>query len=63
MQLDPRTSNFSSLFRHPSRKDIVMRPPRSKRYGCLGLIGDFLMICITGGLWLIWVIIREIRYR
>lgn len=40
-----------------------MPPRRSRHYGCLGLIGDFLMTCITAGLWLVWVIIREIRYR
>jgi hypothetical protein len=40
-----------------------MPAPRSKNYGCLGFFGDALMTCLTGGLWLLWVVIREIRYR
>lgn len=36
---------------------------RSKHYGCLGLLGDAFMTIITSGLWLFWVVIREIRYR
>jgi len=40
-----------------------MPPRRSKPYGCLSLLGDAFMTVITSGFWLIWVIIREIRYR
>jgi hypothetical protein len=36
---------------------------RSNGYGCLSFMGDLFMICITGGLWLIWIFIREMRKR
>jgi hypothetical protein len=34
-----------------------------RNYGCLGFFGDILMTVITGGLWLIWVFVREMRRR
>ena len=34
---------------------------RKKHYGLLHLIFDFLMVMLTGGLWLIWIIIRFLR--
>lgn len=34
-----------------------------KPYGCLGFLFDCLMTIITGGLWLIWVFVREMRKR
>lgn len=33
----------------------------TKRYGFWSFIGDVFMTCLTMGLWLIWVFIREIR--
>lgn len=30
-------------------------------YGCLAFIFDCIMTLITGGLWLIWVFVREMR--
>jgi hypothetical protein len=35
----------------------------NKPYGCLSFIGDILMIGLTGGLWLIWIFVREMRRR
>lgn len=29
----------------------------------MGFIGDILMVFLTGGLWLIWIFIREMRNR
>jgi uncharacterized membrane protein YjgN (DUF898 family) len=40
-----------------------MPTPRSKPYGPLKFLADLIMTGITGGLWLVWVIVREIRYR
>ena len=40
-----------------------MPTPRSKPYGLLKFLADLIMTGITGGLWLVWVIVREIRYR
>jgi hypothetical protein len=36
---------------------------RRKPYGLLGFLGDIIMICLTGGLWLIWIFVREMRNR
>lgn len=33
------------------------------QYGCLAFIGDCVMTLLTGGLWLIWVFVREMRKR
>ena len=32
-----------------------------KKRGCLGLIFDFVLTLLTGGLWLIWILIRYLR--
>ena len=34
-----------------------------RRYGCLSFLLDCIMFCITGGLWLIWIFVRESRRR
>lgn len=34
-----------------------MRP----RYGIGNFLLDILMTCVTGGLWLIWIFVREMR--
>lgn len=34
---------------------------RRKRYGFFHLLFDFFMVMITGGLWLIWIVIRFLR--
>lgn len=32
-------------------------------YGCMSFVFDIFMVGITGGLWLIWIFIREMRAR
>jgi hypothetical protein len=32
-----------------------------KRYGLCHLILDFVLVFLTGGLWLIWILIRFLR--
>lgn len=32
-----------------------------KKYGFWNFVGDVLMCLITGGLWLIWIFVREMR--
>ena len=32
-----------------------------KKRGLLGLILDFILVICTGGLWLIWILIRFLR--
>lgn len=34
---------------------------RKTRYGMLHLIFDFVMTLLTGGLWLIWILIKFLR--
>jgi hypothetical protein len=38
-----------------------MRPARA--YGFWKFVGDILMTGLTGGLWLIWIFVREMRRR
>lgn len=35
----------------------------SKKYGCLSFLFDILLTLATGGLWLIWIFVREMRRR
>ena len=34
-----------------------------KKYGCGAFLFDIIMCCLTGGLWLIWIFVREMRNR
>lgn len=34
-----------------------------RRYGFWNFVGDALLTAITGGFWLIWVFVREMRQR
>lgn len=34
-----------------------------KPYGCLAFLGDIFMTLMTGGFWLIWIFVREMRRR
>jgi hypothetical protein len=43
-------------------EDVIVMSTR-KNYGCLSFLGDLFMVCITGGLWLIWIFVREMRNR
>jgi len=36
---------------------------RRNRYGLLKFLFDVALVCLTGGLWLIWIFIREMRRR
>ena len=40
-----------------------MAKTRTRHYGLLSFAGDAIMTMITGGLWLIWVFVRELHYR
>jgi hypothetical protein len=35
----------------------------NKKYGCLNFLVDVVLTCFTGGLWLIWIFVREMRNR
>lgn len=32
-----------------------------RRQSCIGILFDFVMVVLTGGFWLIWVLIRYLR--
>lgn len=34
-----------------------------KRYGCMAFLLDVGLTCFTGGIWLIWIFVREMRSR
>lgn len=38
-----------------------MRIIEKKKRGTLGLILDFVLTILTGGLWLVWLLIRYLR--
>lgn len=33
----------------------------TKKTGCFGLVIDLILVCATGGLWLIWLLIKFLR--
>lgn len=39
----------------------VMSRCQRTRYGFLNFLGDIIMVCLTSGLWLIWIFVREMR--
>lgn len=34
-----------------------------RRYGLMAFVFDLLLVFLTGGLWLIWIFVREMRNR
>jgi hypothetical protein len=48
---------------HSDKIVYEQRFVRDRSYGCLGFLGDSIMTVCTGGLWLIWVFVREMRRR
>ena len=40
---------------------MVRRLPDMRRYGFFNFLLDVFMVLVTGGLWLIWIFIREMR--
>ena len=34
-----------------------------RNYGCLAFLFDVILTVISGGLWLIWIFVREMRRR
>lgn len=48
---------------YPPCEGGIMLVVERRRYGFMSFVGDVLMTVITGGLWLIWVFVREMRRR
>lgn len=36
---------------------------RNEKYGCMSFVLDIVLCILTGGLWLIWIFVREMRNR
>ena len=47
------------IFFNHKEKHMVMR----KKYGPLKFIFDAALVVVTGGFWLIWIFVREMRGR
>lgn len=50
----------------PMHKRIVYEESismRKKKYGFLSFLFDICLVALTGGLWLIWIFVREMRAR
>jgi hypothetical protein len=43
------------------RQGYRYRPVR--KYGFWNFVLDVVLTCITGGFWLIWIFVREMRHR
>ena len=55
-------ANYSSLFvcHTPLMKGTIMA---RRKYGLGNFIFDAVLFVLTGGLWLIWIFVREMRNR
>lgn len=48
--------NYIPLYEMNMKEEVSM-----KKRGTFGLIVDFILTILTGGLWLIWILIRYLR--
>jgi hypothetical protein len=49
--------------KHEYERYIYTMHDYRRRYGFWKFVGDVLMVGLTGGLWLIWIFVREMRRR
>lgn len=52
-------SKTKVYFFSPQHGGIIVS--QSRHYGFLNFCGDVIMTLLTGGLWLIWIFVREMR--
>jgi hypothetical protein len=45
------------------RNERIVYVTDRRQYGCMSFLFDGCMVLITGGLWLIWIFVREMRRR
>lgn len=55
--------NCCSPCNHTNERVFIMSGNSDSRYGFFKFCGDVFMTCLTGGFWLIWIFIREMRKR
>lgn len=41
----------------------IMTTTSVRKYGFFSFLFDLIMVILTGGLWLIWIFVREMRNR
>ena len=58
-----RRRNVIIESRIPLREDLRIVRAHDDRYDALNFIIDISMFLITGGLWTIWIFVREMRRR
>jgi hypothetical protein len=51
------------LMKHEYERYIYTMHDYRRRYGFWKFVGDVAMVFLTGGLWLIWIFVREMRRR
>jgi len=56
-------SHFSQPLKGTTMNQNVIYVQQKRGYGCMSFLGDCFMTVITGGLWMIWIFIREMRRR
>jgi hypothetical protein len=48
---------------HYHHERVIYTMQQRSKYGFWKFVGDVLMVGLTGGLWLIWIFVREMRRR
>lgn len=48
---------------HYSQEKVTYTMRHQRHYGFWKFMADVLMIGLTGGLWIIWIFVREMRGR
>lgn len=56
------TCRYECFYCTPTSGVIMSRSTR-RRYGLMAFVFDLLLVFLTGGLWLIWIFVREMRNR
>lgn len=49
------------IYSEDSSPSVVYAKKKRKKYGLFSFLFDVIMIVITGGFWLIWIFVREMR--
>lgn len=53
--------SFSPFPSETYMRGTPMSRSKCRRYGLMSFLFDVIMVAITGGLWLIWIFVREMR--
>jgi hypothetical protein len=56
-------NRYECFYCQPIPGGFIMSRNCRKKYGLFNFLFDLFMCFITGGLWLIWIFVREMRNR